>query len=109
MPLNSRDVKLTDAGKTLEQRKDIASHFILRLAFCQTEELRRWFINQECFLLKQRFEMLTEAEKQQFFVQNGIEFDLVTDLQDLKPNLMFMGDVDGCRLYKCVKWVLCLF
>ncbi|KAF1791622.1 hypothetical protein GQ600_23324 [Phytophthora cactorum] len=26
--------------------KDVLSHFFLRMAFCQTEELRRWFLTQ---------------------------------------------------------------
>lgn len=34
--------------------KDWVSHFVLRLAYCRTEDLRRWFLAQEVALLKWR-------------------------------------------------------
>jgi DNA primase large subunit len=33
---------------------DEASHYILRISYCQTEELRKWFLQQECELLRHR-------------------------------------------------------
>lgn len=35
-----------------ERRKDHISHFVLRLVYCQTEESRRWFLQQEHALFK---------------------------------------------------------
>lgn len=35
--------------------KDAVSHFALRLAFCTTEDNRRWLLTQECELFRHRF------------------------------------------------------
>ena len=38
---------------------DEASHYILRLSYCLTEELRRWFLQMECELLRHRLSSTT--------------------------------------------------
>lgn len=39
-----------------DSTKDSISHYVLRLAYCRTEDLRRWFLAQEVALLKWRLE-----------------------------------------------------
>lgn len=41
-------------SKISDPTKDLISHFVLRLAYCRTEDLRRWFLAQEIALLKWR-------------------------------------------------------
>jgi len=49
-----------------ERRKDHYSHFILRLVFCRTEELRKKFIKNETILFKIRYGLLQPHEQQDF-------------------------------------------
>ena len=43
MPLRSKNTGALDSfDRTSDQRKDVLSHFILRAAYCRTEDLRLW-------------------------------------------------------------------
>ncbi|KAK7368415.1 hypothetical protein VNO80_10440 [Phaseolus coccineus] len=52
--------------------KDIISHFVLRLVYCRTEDLRKWFLSMESALFRHRFRVLN-AEAQRAVME---EFDL---------------------------------
>ncbi len=61
-----------------EIRKDLVSHFILRLAYCRTEDLRRWFITQECALFRFRLEELTPVGMASFIRKNGLMLEAIS-------------------------------
>ncbi|XP_068039788.1 DNA primase large subunit isoform X2 [Anomalospiza imberbis] len=60
------------------RRKDHISHFILRLAYCQSEDLRRWFLQQEMDLFRYRFNELTESLMQKFLEHVNLSFEALT-------------------------------
>ncbi|XP_059214789.1 DNA primase large subunit [Centropristis striata] len=61
-----------------KRRKDHISHFILRLAYCQTEDLRRWFIQQEVDLFRYRFSDLHPKQKLEFLHRNNLQYDTIS-------------------------------
>ncbi|XP_062851437.1 DNA primase large subunit [Trichomycterus rosablanca] len=73
-----------------KRRKDHVSHFILRLAYCQTEDLRRWFIQQEMDLFRFRFNDLHPKHKTDFLHRNNLQYDTISadEKQNLKDQLI---------------------
>lgn len=61
------------------RRKDHIAHFILRLAYCRTEELRRWFIARELELFKMRFIIMRGESVDTFFKLNNLCYTNITD------------------------------
>lgn len=53
-----------------ERMKDYYSHFILRLVFCRTEELRKKFIKNETILFRIRYNSMQPKEQQEFIELN---------------------------------------
>lgn len=72
-------IKKSSATEKLEnRRKDHISHFILRLAFSKSEDLRRWFLNQEMDLFRYRFQQETDTEIDHFLRQNNLKFETIS-------------------------------
>ncbi|KAF6148440.1 hypothetical protein GIB67_038795 [Kingdonia uniflora] len=44
--------------------KDIISHFVLRLVYCRTDELRKWFLSMETTLFRYRFRLNKSLDAQ---------------------------------------------
>lgn len=77
MPLTTKNPDQNIDILLSNQRKDQISHFILRLAYCRSDELRRWFLTHECHLLKFRLEDLSEVHRAEFMSSNGMDFEVV--------------------------------
>lgn len=66
-----------DCTKEDSHRRDLVSHYILRLAYCRSEERRRWFLQQECALFKYRVDSMTPDQFSLFLVDSKLQFDRV--------------------------------
>jgi DNA primase large subunit len=64
-----------------ERRKDHYSHFILRLAFCSTADLRKRFARLETQLFKLRYNDSDRVERQEFIDSLDIDWERVTDAE----------------------------
>ncbi|XP_070556107.1 DNA primase large subunit-like [Ptychodera flava] len=82
MPVASRMTKLEKEETDNEyddRRKDHISHFILRLAYCRSDELRRWFIAQELDLFRYRFQNESKDSITRFLEQNNLHYKPIPD------------------------------
>ena len=84
--------------KTKKHSIDASSHFILRAAYCRTEDLRRWFLTQECHLFRYRLEKIANSGTrglQDFLSQSGIQFNRVPENEKQKLREFLLSIPDG--------------
>lgn len=72
------------------RRADHISHFILRLAFCRSEDLRRWFLSRELELFKLRFANLSAQSITKFLQINKLDYLPISEeeKESIKNELM---------------------
>ncbi|KAL3267866.1 hypothetical protein HHI36_007007 [Cryptolaemus montrouzieri] len=63
------------------RKADHLSHYILRLAYCRSEELRRWFINRELEWFRLRFMFQNQNTLSRFLESNKLIYAPITDEQ----------------------------
>ncbi|GMH74598.1 hypothetical protein TrLO_g4236 [Triparma laevis f. longispina] len=94
--------------KSYNEKRDLASHFILRLAYCRTEELRRWLLTQELALFKFRLEDLEKrgGKDMTLFMRSAqISFDKISHDEkngmqsELRFNMSYR-DFEASSFYK---------
>jgi len=61
------------------RKRDLCSHFILRLIYCKSDELRKWFINREIELFKLRWSLLSKSDKLKFLSSNNTNYSAVSN------------------------------
>ncbi|XP_077991437.1 DNA primase large subunit-like [Glandiceps talaboti] len=87
MPIMVKNTNLEDEESDTiydDRRKDHISHFILRLAYCRSEELRRWFIMQEMDLFRYRFQQESKESITTFLQQNNLHYEPIPDKEKVK-------------------------
>lgn len=89
-----------NVANMMDRKKDYHSHFILRLCFCRSKELREQFIKAETFLFKVRYNMLSPADQLRFVLSLNLTLlQFITDeekqslrqelYQTFSPSLQF--------------------
>ncbi|XP_076944999.1 putative DNA primase large subunit [Bidens hawaiensis] len=66
--------------------KDLISHFVLRLVYCRSEELRKWFLSMETTLFRYRFK-LENSDHLALMNELGITYEVVSATEFGDSNL----------------------
>lgn len=77
LPLSVSNKRSTDE----ERRKDHFSHYILRLAFCRSAELKTRFIRLETLLFKFRYSTDDPEDRRRFVESLGLELETVDEAE----------------------------
>ncbi len=77
LPLSSNTARTADLDA--ERRLDAIGHWVLRLSFCRSPELRARFVRAETALFKHRFETDDAAERAHFLSTLDLSWATVSD------------------------------
>ncbi|KAG0064019.1 hypothetical protein BGZ89_009432 [Linnemannia elongata] len=101
MPMSPNSKSSTSHRQLMEERrKDHISHFILRLAYSRSQELRSWFLRAECALFRYRFEKEMLKDQLEFLEKQNLSWKKVSDedkrllREKLKTSSFKAGNID---------------
>ncbi|KAG5521802.1 hypothetical protein RHGRI_034132 [Rhododendron griersonianum] len=77
--------------------KDIISHFVLRLVYCRTEELRKWFLSMETTLFRYRFRLESSEVQRALMAEFDLPYKAVSnaEFENVKEKLGQVADSIG--------------
>ncbi|KAG5639702.1 hypothetical protein H0H81_005885 [Sphagnurus paluster] len=114
LPLHATSAKTVDRDS--QRKKDHLGHFVLRLAFCRSEDLRRRFVKAETTLFKIRYDGDDNAERELFLSSRDFNWipvdaaekakyrkELLAAYQGAKNESVREQAFEGEKYYK-VKW-----
>lgn len=80
--------------------KDIISHFVLRLVYCRTEDLRKWFLANETTLFRYRFRVQTPEAQRALMSEFDLPYKAVssTEFEGIKDKLGQVARSHGLAL-----------
>ncbi|KAF9970591.1 hypothetical protein BGZ73_006695 [Actinomortierella ambigua] len=79
MTTSTPDEPVSRESLVNERLKDHISHYILRLAYCRSPELRAWFLKAECALFKYRFDRESLEDQIAFLEHQSLFWRRVSD------------------------------
>ncbi|CRK87608.1 CLUMA_CG001404, isoform A [Clunio marinus] len=86
------------------RRRDYLSHFILRFAYCRSEDLRRWFIAREMELFRFKFSSLSSKEVKEYVELYEMGYRPISEdqKQEVRQELQssVLHNIDGIDFYK---------
>ncbi|KAK9108518.1 hypothetical protein Syun_024529 [Stephania yunnanensis] len=76
-----------DSSRVVE--KDVISHFVLRLVYCRTEDLRKWFLSMETTLFRYRFRLLSASAQRVIMGELDLPYNSVisAEFENVKDKL----------------------
>lgn len=79
------------------RKRDHISHFLLRIFYCQTEELRKWFISRETELFKVRLSESNSLTLKQCLTYYGYKYEIIStdQLDELHDKINWMESNKG--------------
>ncbi|KAL7754193.1 DNA primase subunit pri2 [Sorochytrium milnesiophthora] len=105
------DVVKAEAHRVYQEqrKKDNTSHFVLRLAYAKSEDLRAWLVRQETMLFRLRLERADSKERAEFIRSLNMQMQEVDPaerdvlLEKLRASMPHVTDIEQETLYK-VEW-----